>query len=73
MSSVAEAYTIHNEDFIITTANSTERGGFEPPLSCPKTDFESAAFNHSATSPEVWSLFILKRFVHFTVEVPRFL
>lgn len=29
----------------------TERGGFEPPLSCPKTDFESAAFNRSATSP----------------------
>jgi hypothetical protein len=29
----------------------TERRGFEPPLGYPKADFESAAFNHSATSP----------------------
>ena len=34
------------------SALKTERGGFEPPLSCPKLDFESSAFNHSATSPE---------------------
>ena|GEM_PF-4932623 len=37
----------------------TERGGFEPPLGCPKTDFESAAFNHSATSPADAANFIV--------------
>src|SRR2546428_14072777 len=29
-----------------------EREGFEPPLGCPKPDFESGAFDHSAISPE---------------------
>ncbi len=29
----------------------TEKGGFEPPLGFPKTHFECAAFNRSATSP----------------------
>ena len=28
-----------------------ERGGFEPPIRCRIHDFESCAFNHSATSP----------------------
>src|SRR5689334_7805880 len=28
-----------------------EREGFEPPLGCPKPDFESGAFDHSAISP----------------------
>ena len=28
-----------------------EREGFEPPVSCPTSDFESGAFNHSAISP----------------------
>ena len=29
-----------------------EREGFEPPLGCPKPDFESGAFDHSAISPQ---------------------
>ena len=29
-----------------------EREGFEPPLGCPKPNFESGAFDHSAISPE---------------------
>ena len=28
-----------------------EKRGFEPPLGLTKHDFESCAFNHSATSP----------------------
>ena len=28
-----------------------ESEGFEPPLGCPKPDFESGAFDHSANSP----------------------
>jgi hypothetical protein len=39
----------------------TERGGFEPPLSCPKLDFESSAFNRSATSPKVTSPFYRRK------------
>src|SRR5689334_16412029 len=31
--------------------NLAEREGFEPPLRCRKPDFESGAFDHSATSP----------------------
>ena len=31
--------------------NATERGGFEPPVPCGTLDFESSAFDHSATSP----------------------
>jgi hypothetical protein len=30
-----------------------EREGFEPPLGCPKPDFESGAFDHSAISPQL--------------------
>src|SRR5438874_13078181 len=30
-----------------------EREGFEPPLGCPKPDFESGAFDHSAISPQI--------------------
>ena len=30
-----------------------ESEGFEPPLGCPKPDFESGAFDHSANSPRV--------------------
>src|SRR6266536_5735140 len=33
-----------------------EREGFEPPLGCPKPDFESGAFDHSAISPD-WELY----------------
>jgi hypothetical protein len=29
-----------------------EREGFEPPVPCGTPDFESGAFDHSATSPE---------------------
>ncbi len=29
----------------------TERVGFEPTEGCPSNDFESFAFDHSATSP----------------------
>jgi hypothetical protein len=32
--------------------NLAEREGFEPPLGCPKPDFESGAFDHSAISPQ---------------------
>jgi hypothetical protein len=34
-----------------TRASMAEREGFEPPLGCPKPDFESGAFDHSAISP----------------------
>ena len=30
-----------------------ESEGFEPPLGCPKPDFESGAFDHSANSPRI--------------------
>src|SRR4051812_43749131 len=33
-------------------AKLAEREGFEPPLRCRKPDFESGAFDHSATSPD---------------------
>ena len=33
-----------------------ESEGFEPPLGCPKPDFESGAFDHSANSPRSPSL-----------------
>ena len=29
-----------------------EREGFEPPDGCPSTVFKTAAFDHSATSPD---------------------
>jgi hypothetical protein len=35
----------------------TEREGFEPSLGFPKLDFESSAFNRSATSPELVDYF----------------
>src|SRR5215472_7520972 len=34
-----------------TRVELAEREGFEPPLGCPKPDFESGAFDHSAISP----------------------
>ena len=37
---------------LLGNQNLAEREGFEPPLGCPKPDFESSAFDHSAISPE---------------------
>ena len=42
--------------------NCTEKGGFEPPKSCPLLDFESSAFDHSAIFP---SPSIILFFPHF--------
>ena len=33
-----------------------ERGGFEPPVSCPTHEFQSCTFNHSVTSPQSCSI-----------------
>jgi hypothetical protein len=30
-----------------------EEEGFEPPVSCPTTVFKTAAFDHSATPPQI--------------------
>ena len=37
-----------------------EREGFEPPLGCPKPDFESGTFGHSDTSPFLHSILLLR-------------
>ena len=61
MASAAEAAVLT----AIEANLATERGGFEPPLGCPKTDFESAAFNRSATSPADAATLILLGSVQF--------
>src|SRR6478672_955049 len=42
---VGDVFTLQNRREL------AEREGFEPPLGCPKPDFESGAFDHSAISP----------------------
>ncbi len=45
--------TIQQWSLGITVEWLAEREGFEPPDGCPSTVFKTAAFNHSATSPEL--------------------
>ncbi len=52
--------------------NSTERGGFEPPLSCPKTHFECVTINHSDTSPrQTWSFRFTSADCNYNITVDR--
>ena len=42
----------------------TERQGFEPWVGCPTTLFESATFNHSATSPKIYYVNFWRSLAH---------